>query len=96
MNQTLDKIRRALYHDETFLNDRDLIKGIRWLLLKNNKNLNDERKNVNAWNNLMAHRTDILNGVDFQISTGPPEGFNNEIKVLKRRAYGTEIWNISP
>jgi transposase len=143
MNQTLDEIRRALYHDETFLNDRDLIKGIRWLLLKNNKNLNDEKNErerleqalqinkplaqayylkeelgelwkqttkqeadrfLQSWvesvqtttilalikfaKTLMAHRSGILNWFDYQISTGPLEGFNNKIKVLKRRAYG--------
>jgi len=43
MNETMDEIRRALYHDEMFLNDRPVIRGIRWLLLKSNKNLNDEK-----------------------------------------------------
>ncbi|NCA77762.1 MAG: ISL3 family transposase [Alphaproteobacteria bacterium] len=43
MNETMDEIRRALYHEETFLNKRSVIKGIRWLLLKSNKNLNDEK-----------------------------------------------------
>lgn len=45
-----------------------------------------KKKNVNAWNNLMAHRTGILNWFDYQISTGLLEGFNNKIKVFKRRA----------
>jgi len=35
-----------------------------------------------------SHRTGILNWFDHQISTGPLEGLNNKIKVLKRRAYG--------
>jgi transposase len=139
MNQTLDEIRRALYHDETFLNDRDLIKGIRWLLLKNNKNLNDEKNErerleqalqinkplaqayylkeelgelwkqttkqeadrfLQSWvesvqtttilalikfaKTLMAHRSGILNWFDYQISTGPLEGFNNKITLALR------------
>jgi transposase len=143
MNQTMDEIRRALYHDETFLNNRSVIKGIRWLLLKSNKNLNDEREErkqleqalqinkplaeayylkeelgqlwlqnsreeaekfltswaTRAWattiqvlrkfvKTLLGHRTGILNWFDFRISTGPLEGFNNKIKVLKRKAYG--------
>ena len=143
MNQTMDEIRRALYHDETLLNNRSVIKGIRWLLLKNNKNLNDEREErkqleqalainkplaeayylkeelgqlwlqstkeeaekfltswaTRAWTTtiqelrkfvktLLGHRTGILNWFDFRISTGPLEGFNNKIKVLKRKAYG--------
>ena len=143
MNQTMDEIRRALYHDEVFLNNRSVIKGIRWLLLKSNKNLNDEREErkqleqalainkplaeayylkeelgqlwlqstreeaekfltswaTRAWattiqelrkfvKTLLGHRTGILNWFDFRISTGPLEGFNNKIKVLKRKAYG--------
>jgi len=143
MNQTMDEVRRALYHDEAFLNNRDVVKGIRWLLLKNNKNLSDEKNErdrleqalqinkplaqtyylkeelgqlwlqnnrqeaeifLQSWvdqahattiqalrkfaNTLMAHRTGILNWFDYRISTGPLEGFNNKIKVLKRKAYG--------
>lgn len=143
MNKTMDEVRRALYHDESFLNNRDVIKGIRWLLLKNNRNLNDEKnerqrleealqinkplaqtyylkeelgqlwlkenrheaeKFLQSWveqahsttiqalwkfaKTLMAHRTGILNWFDYPISTGPLEGFNNKIKVLKRKAYG--------
>ena len=143
MNETLDEIRRALYHEETFLNNRQVIKGIRWLLLKNEKNLNDEKdergqleqalqinkplaeayylkeelghlwlqntrdeaeKFLTSWatrawattiqplrkfvKTLLGHRTGILNWFDFRISTGPLEGFNNKIKVLKRKAYG--------
>ena len=37
---------------------------------------------------LLAHRSGILNWFDYRISTGPLEGFNNKIKVLKRKAYG--------
>jgi len=143
MNETMDKIRRALYHDEVFLNNRPVIKGIRWLLLKNEKNLSDEKNErklleqaleinkplaeayylkeelgqlwlqtskqeaatfltswaTRAWATtiqelrklvitLLAHRSGILNWFDYRISTGPLEGFNNKIKVLKRKAYG--------
>jgi len=143
MNETLDEIRRALYHEETFLNNRQVIKGIRWLLLKNEKNLSDEKderrqleqalqinkplaetyylkeelghlwlqntrdeaeKFLTSWatrawattiqplrkfvKTLLGHRTGILNWFDYRISTGPLEGFNNKIKVLKRKAYG--------
>lgn len=37
---------------------------------------------------LMAYRTGILNWYDARISTGPLEGLNNKIKVIKRKAYG--------
>jgi transposase len=37
---------------------------------------------------LMMHYTGILNGYKHRISTGKLEGFNNKIKVLKRKAYG--------
>lgn len=39
-------------------------------------------------NTLMSHYTGILNWYKHQISTGKLEGFNNKIKVLKRKAYG--------
>lgn len=37
---------------------------------------------------LLAHRTGIFNWYDHKISSGPLEGFNNKIKVMKRQAYG--------
>ena len=44
LNQKLDEIRRDLYRDETEYNKRDLIKGTRWLLLRNKDNLTDKAK----------------------------------------------------
>ena len=37
---------------------------------------------------LLRHRYGIFNYYDYKISTGPLEGMNNKIKVLKRKAYG--------
>jgi transposase len=37
---------------------------------------------------LKSHRSGILNWFKYRISTGPLEGMNNKIKVLKRKAYG--------
>ena len=37
---------------------------------------------------LKLHRSGILNWFNYRISTGPLEGMNNKIKVLKRKAYG--------
>jgi len=37
---------------------------------------------------LASHRKGILNWQKSLISTGSLEGFNNQIKVLKRSAYG--------
>lgn len=39
-------------------------------------------------NSLLAHRTGIFNWYKYRISSGPLEGFNNKIKVMKRQAYG--------
>jgi transposase len=39
-------------------------------------------------NTIAAHRTGLLNWYKHPISTGPLEGINNKIKVLKRKAYG--------
>lgn len=40
-NQKLDEIRRDIYRDETQYNKRSLIKGTRWLLLRNQNNLSE-------------------------------------------------------
>ena len=37
---------------------------------------------------IAAHRVGILNYFNHRITTGPVEGINNKIKVLKRQAYG--------
>lgn len=146
----LDQIRASIFREETELKKRQLIKGTRWLLLKNRENLSniprakdgksevdrlEEVFKINSplakayilkesltqiWKNcngvteakkalalwikdaraleytymnkfcdlLLAHRTGIINWHKHQISTGPLEGFNNKIKVLKRSAYG--------
>lgn len=141
--EVLSEIRRAIFRDEQDLNKRKLIKGTRWLLLKNSQNLNEEtderkrlelalsinkplagayylkeelkllwrqtdlqhaKKFLGCWvakayatgipllrkfaNSLLAHRSGIFSWFDHKISTGPLEGTNNKIKVLKRKAYG--------
>lgn len=142
-NDVISKLRRDLYNQETDINKRELIKGTRWLLLKNNEDLDDEKdekkrlnealainqpltiayylkedlkllwemgskenakKFLGKWvakafaskiprlkkfaNTLLAHRTGIFSWYDYPISTGPLEGLNNKIKVMKRQAYG--------
>ncbi len=143
VNDALSELRKQLYRDETLLNKRPVIKGIRWLLLKRGDNLNEEKdehkrlqqalemnkplatayylkeelrllwaqgsdeqaksfpgkwvaiayaSGINVLrkiaNSLLAHRTGIFAWYSFPISTGPLEGLNNKIKVLKRQAYG--------
>ena len=41
MNETLDGVRRSAYREEKDLNKRKVIKGTRWLLLRNGKNIFD-------------------------------------------------------
>lgn len=141
MNEAIDNTRRSLYAMETELNKQHVFKGLRWLLLMKNDNLNetgkeklqralnmnqplaeayylkeelgmlweqatedDANKFIDNWcdaafstgithlrkfaNMLKAHRSGILNWFNHPISTGPLEGINNKIKVLKRKAYG--------
>ncbi len=50
-NEMLSKLRRALYHEATELMHKNVLKGTRWLLLKNPENLNtsrDEGKRLKA------------------------------------------------
>ena len=35
ISDAVDKVRRSLYHDKLYEGNRDVIKGVRWLLLKN-------------------------------------------------------------
>ena len=42
-NEKLSKFRRALYHEIRSLKDKNIIKGTRWLLLKNPDNLDESR-----------------------------------------------------
>ena len=143
LNETISNIRKAIFRDEVDLNKRSLIKGTRWLLLKNSQNLDEDKSekeklekalNINkplatayylkedlkqlwlqknladakrflgSWaakaiasgiqlmvkfaHSLLAHRTGIFSWFEHKISTGPLEGMNNKIKVLKRKAYG--------
>jgi transposase len=142
VNEALDEVRRSLYRDEEELNKRTVIKGTRWLLLRNYDNLKEgnQKKHLEeallmnkplaeayylkedlqylwkqdgkakaeefldnwlkqAWaatatvmkklaNTIASHRSGILNWYKHPISTGPLEGINNKIKVLKRKAYG--------
>lgn len=37
---------------------------------------------------LETHQEGILNYYDYRISTGPLEGTNNKIQLMKRQAYG--------
>ena len=42
INDTVDKLRRSLYHSKLHEGQRDVIKGIRWLLLKNGGDIKTE------------------------------------------------------
>lgn len=142
VNEALDEVRKAVYRDEVASGLRKVVKGARWLILKNNDNLStikhraqlkealamnkplaeayylkeDLRQLWNQqsyksaevflddWikrarsscaiamhklaNSIAGHRSGILNWFLHPISTGPLEGINNKIKVLKRKAYG--------
>ena len=38
----MDKVRRSLYHDKLYEEKKDVIKGARWLLLKNSEDIKNE------------------------------------------------------
>jgi transposase len=142
-NDKLSAFRRALYHDLSRDQDRKLLKGTRWLLLKNPENLDPDRDEhrrlqealrlnqplatayylkedlrqiwsqpnkrtarrvLRDWlararvsdirflmqfaDTLEEHQAGLLAYYDYPISTGPLEGTNNKIQLLKRQAYG--------
>jgi len=143
MNDALTEIRRDLYRELHDVEERNVLKGTRWILLKNPENLNLERDEdkrlqealrfneplskgyymkedlrqlwnqpskrhaevaLNTWitraqnsgikplmrvgKTLDSYRFGILNWYDHPITSGPMEGTNNKIKVMKRTAYG--------
>jgi transposase len=143
MNDALTEVRRGLYHELRDVMGRKVLKGSRWILLKNPEKLcleRDEAKHLqealrlneplatsyymkedlrqiwsqeskgeakvalDTWitralasgigplmrigKTLSAYVFGILNWYDHPISSGPMEGTNNKIKVMKRMAYG--------
>jgi len=139
----LSAFRRALYHQLSSGHDRAILKGTRWLLLKNPENLDSQRDEhrrleealrLNAplatayylkedlrqiwmqpdkptarrvfrdWlararasairmlvqfaDTLESYQDGILAYYDYPISTGPLEGTNTKIQLMKRQAYG--------
>ena len=142
-NDKLSAFRRELYHDLSRDQDRKLLKGTRWLLLKNPETLDPDRDEhrrlqealrlnqplatayylkedlrqiwsqpnkrtarrvLRDWlararvsdirflmqfaDTLEEHQAGILAYYDYPISTGPLEGTNNKIQLMKRQAYG--------
>jgi transposase len=142
-NDKLSALRRELYHQAVSDRDRKVLKGTRWLLLKNPENLDSDRNEqerlqdaleLNAplasayylkedlrqiWGQvdkgtagrllrdwlararasgvrmlsqfaatLEEHQQGILAYYNYPISTGPLEGTNTKIQLLKRQAYG--------
>jgi transposase len=142
-NDKLSAFRRELYHQASSAEDRQILKGTRWLLLKNPENLDEERNELERlkealelnkplaivyylkedlrqiWSQrdkrtarrvlrdwlararasgirmlvqfaatLEKHQEGVLNYYDYRISTGPLEGTNNKIQLMKRQAYG--------
>jgi transposase len=142
-NDKLSAFRRDLFHELTSDRDRRVLKGTRWLLLKNPENLDDDRDErrrledalrlnqplatayylkedlrqiwlqpnkrtarrvLRDWlararvsgirmleqfaDTLDQHQRGILAYYDYPISTGPLEGTNTKIQLMKRQAYG--------
>lgn len=142
-NDKLSAFRRQLFHLASSDHDRRILKGTRWLLLKNPENLDEARNELERlmqalrlnqplaiayylkedlrqiwmqpnkrtarrvlrdWlararasgirmlaqfaDTLEKHQEGILNYYTFKISTGPLEGTNTKIQLMKRQAYG--------
>jgi transposase len=142
-NDKLSAFRRQLYHEASTDRERLILKGTRWLLLKNPENLDEDRNELERlmdalrlnqplaiayylkedlrqiwwqpdkrtarrvlrdWlararasgirmleqfaDTLEEHQEGVLNYYDYPISTGPLEGTNTKIQLMKRQAYG--------
>jgi transposase len=142
-HEKLTALRRELFHQASSADEQAILKGTRWLLLKNPENLDDGRDEQQRleealrlnqplatayylkedlrqiWSQpnkrtarrvlrdwlkrarasgirilaqfaatLEEHQEGILNYYHYRISTGPLEGTNNKIQLMKRQAYG--------
>jgi transposase len=142
-NDKLSDFRRELYREATLQLHKQILKGTRWLLLKNPENLDPRRRErerldealrinqplaavyymkedlrqiwlqadkatarrvLDDWirradqsgirllqkfaSTLAMYRSGILAYYDCRISTGPLEGTNTKIQLMKRQAYG--------
>jgi len=142
-NEKLSDLRRDLYRNACDAMQKKILKGTRWLLLKNPENLDDGRRErqrldealklneplalayymkedlrqfweqsnkhmarrvLKDWitraqcsgirilqtmgKTVAAYREGILAWYDHPISTGPLEGTNNKIQLMKRQSYG--------
>jgi transposase len=142
-NDKLSAFRRELYNQASSDRERRILKGTRWLLLKNPENLDEDRKELERleealrlnqplatayylkedlrqiWSQpnkrtarrvlrdwlararasglrmliqfaatLEEHQEGVLNYYNYRISTGPLEGTNTKIQLMKRQAYG--------
>jgi transposase len=142
-NDKLSELRRELYREATGPLHQQVLKGTRWLLLKNPENLDPRRHErerleqalrlnqplatayylkedlrqiwlqpdkatarrvLDDWirradascirmlqrfaSTMAMHHRGILAYYDYRISTGPLEGVNTKIQLLKRQAYG--------
>jgi transposase len=143
MNECLSEVRRLIFHEQVNLMGKKILKGTRWLLLKNPENLKKDKDEperlrealrlnkplmiayylkedlrqfwsqsgkeqaeqvIRSWidkaastgigplmtmaKTIALYRSGILAWYDHPISSGPLEGTNNKIKVMKRQAYG--------
>lgn len=142
-NDKLSAFRRTLYNQASTEGECKVLKGTRWLLLKNPENLDADRDELQRleealhlnrplatayylnedlrqiweqpnkrtarrvlrdWlararasgirmliqfaDTLEQHQEGVLNYYHYRISTGPLEGTNNKIQLMKRQAYG--------
>ena len=56
MNEAIDKLRSRMYHDEKDVNRRKVIKGMRWLLLCNGKDIYDDKHRERLENALSMNK----------------------------------------
>ncbi len=77
LNECLDELRRSIVRQSSAL-DKSIIKGSRWVLLKNQEN--------HACQRPKTLRTTAQ--AELRYTNAIAEGINNKIKVLKRMAYG--------
>ncbi len=92
----IDKLRSKMYHEEKYLNKRKVIKGMRWLLLCNGKDIYDDKHrerldNALALNKPLAqvyYLKESMRGIWMQVSKNKAESV---IEDWIRQARSTKV-----
>ncbi len=82
LNKALSDLRINLYREEKDLNKRAVLKGTRWILMKNQKNLSDKRDEKSKLEEALAVNKPL--SIAYYLSNSPGKSANNKQRNLRK------------